>query len=217
MVIGAGSAGLVSAYIAAAVKSKVTLIERHKMGGDCLNTGCVPSKALIKSAKIAEQMRHADRYGITPTEPDIPFGQTIERVMQAIRTIEPHDSVERYTKLGVEVYRETANRGDGDIPYPATYTHTLPYRSRPATLRQLPYCDGQGAATRLGFEYECPDCAVDPSINDENNPADSCEAIQVRSDPRSRARHPIRVRPALPARASPPTRPGSPSIVDQIT
>ena len=73
------------------------------MGGDCLNTGCVPSKALIKSAKIAEQMRHADRYGITPTEPDIPFGQTIERVMQAIRTIEPHDSVERYTGLGVDV------------------------------------------------------------------------------------------------------------------
>ena len=88
-----------------------------------------------------------------------------------------------------------------------------------ATLRQVLFCDGQGAATRLGFEYECPDRAVDPSdlINDENNPADSCEAIQVRSDPRSRARHPIRVRPALPARASPPTRPGSPSIVDQIT
>ena len=91
------------------------------------------------------------------------------------------------------------------------------YRSRPATLRQVPYCDGQGAATRLGFEYECPDRAVDPSINDENNPADSCEAIQVRSDPWSRARYPIRVRPALPARAFPPTRPGSPSIVDQIT
>jgi hypothetical protein len=88
-----------------------------------------------------------------------------------------------------------------------------------ATLRQVPYCDGQGAATRLGFEYECPDRAVDPSdlINDENNPADSCEAIQVRSDPQSRARHPTRVRPALPARAFPPTRPNSPSIVDQIT
>ena len=79
-----------------------------------------------------------------------------------------------------------------------------------ATLRQVPYCDGQGAATRLGFEYECPDRAVDSSVNDENNPADSCEAIQVRSDPRSRARHPTRVRPALPARAfPPPTRPGS--------
>jgi len=103
VVIGAGSAGLVSALIAATVKAKVTLVEANKMGGDCLNTGCVPSKALIKSAKVAEQMRHADRYGITPTEPDIPFGQTIERVMQAIRTIEPHDSVERYTGLGVDV------------------------------------------------------------------------------------------------------------------
>ena len=103
VVIGAGSAGLVSALIAATVKAKVTLVEANKMGGDCLNTGCVPSKALIKSAKIAEQMRHADRYGITPTEPDIPFDQTIERVMQAIRTIEPHDSVERYTGLGVDV------------------------------------------------------------------------------------------------------------------
>ena len=103
VVIGAGSAGLVSALIAATVKAKVTLVEANKMGGDCLNTGCVPSKALIKSAKIAEQMRHAGRYGITPTEPDIPFGQTIERIMQAIRTIEPHDSVERYTGLGVDV------------------------------------------------------------------------------------------------------------------
>ena len=103
VVIGAGSAGLVSALIAATVKAKVTLVEAKKMGGDCLNTGCVPSKALIKSAKVAEQMRHADRYGITPTEPDIPFGQTIERVMQAIRAIEPHDSVERYTGLGVDV------------------------------------------------------------------------------------------------------------------
>ena len=103
VVIGAGSAGLVSALIAATVKAKVTLVEANKMGGDCLNTGCVPSKALIKSAKVAEQMRHADRYGITPTEPDIPFGQTIERVMQAIRAIEPHDSVERYTGLGVDV------------------------------------------------------------------------------------------------------------------
>lgn len=103
VVIGAGSAGLVSALIAATVKAKVTLVEANRMGGDCLNTGCVPSKALIKSAKVAEQMRHADRYGITPTEPDIPFGQTIERVMQAIRAIEPHDSVERYTGLGVDV------------------------------------------------------------------------------------------------------------------
>ena len=103
VVIGAGSAGLVSALIAATVKAKVTLVEANKMGGDCLNTGCVPSKALIKSAKVAEQMRHAERYGLKPVEPEVPFRETIERVMGAIRTIEPHDSVERYTGLGVDV------------------------------------------------------------------------------------------------------------------
>ncbi|WP_417320574.1 FAD-dependent oxidoreductase [Erythrobacter aureus] len=103
VVIGAGSAGLVSALIAATVKAKVTLVEADKMGGDCLNTGCVPSKALIKSAKVAEQMRRADRYGLEPTEPKVPFNRTIERVMGAIRAIEPNDSVERYEGLGVDV------------------------------------------------------------------------------------------------------------------
>ncbi len=103
LVIGAGSAGLVSALIAATVKAKVTLVEADKMGGDCLNTGCVPSKALIKSAKVAEQMRRADRYGLEPTEPKVPFNRTIERVMGAIRAIEPNDSVERYEGLGVDV------------------------------------------------------------------------------------------------------------------
>ena len=103
VVIGAGSAGLVSALIAATVKAKVTLVEADKMGGDCLNTGCVPSKALIKSAKVAEQMRHADRYGLEAAEPEVPFGKTIERVMGAIKAIEPHDSIERYEGLGVDV------------------------------------------------------------------------------------------------------------------
>ena len=103
VVIGAGSAGLVSALIAATVKAKITLVEADKMGGDCLNTGCVPSKALIKSAKVAEQMRCADRYGLEPTEPKVPFNRTIERVMGAIRAIEPNDSVERYEGLGVDV------------------------------------------------------------------------------------------------------------------
>ena len=105
IVIGAGSAGLVSAYIAAQVKAKVTLIEAGEMGGDCLNTGCVPSKALIKSAKVAEAMRHADKYGVTPQEPEVPFKKTIARVMDVIKTIEPHDSVERYTDLGVDVIK----------------------------------------------------------------------------------------------------------------
>ncbi len=103
IVIGAGAAGLVSAYIAAATKAEVTLIEGHKMGGDCLNYGCVPSKALIRSAKLAHQMRHADRYGLAPQEPQIDFAAVLDRVHRVIATIEPHDSVERYTGLGVDV------------------------------------------------------------------------------------------------------------------
>ncbi|MDP3669052.1 MAG: FAD-dependent oxidoreductase [Telluria sp.] len=103
IVIGAGAAGLVSAYIGAAVKAKVTLIEAHKMGGDCLNYGCVPSKALIKSARVAHQMRHGEYYGLTATEPDFSFRKVMERVHQIIRAVAPHDSVERYTGLGVEV------------------------------------------------------------------------------------------------------------------
>ncbi len=105
IVIGAGAAGFVSAYIAAATKAKVTLIEAHKMGGDCLNYGCVPSKALIRSAKLAHQMRHADRYGLTPQEPKIDFAAVLDRVHRVIAEIEPHDSVERYTGLGVDVVK----------------------------------------------------------------------------------------------------------------
>lgn len=103
IVIGAGAAGLVTAYIAAAVKAKVTLVEAHKMGGDCLNYGCVPSKALIKSAKLAHQMASADRYGLQRTTPRFSFRTVMARVQDVIRAIEPHDSVERYTQLGVEV------------------------------------------------------------------------------------------------------------------
>ncbi len=103
IVIGAGAGGLVTAYIAATVRAKVTLIERAKMGGDCLNTGCVPSKTLIRSARLAHEMRSADRYGLTPADPPAPFAKVMERVREAIRTIEPNDSVERYTKLGVDV------------------------------------------------------------------------------------------------------------------
>ncbi|MCX9147211.1 FAD-dependent oxidoreductase [Erythrobacter sp. WG] len=105
VVIGAGSAGLVSAYIAATVKAKVTLVESGEMGGDCLNTGCVPSKALIKSAKVAATMRHADRYGLAPAEPEVPFRTVIARVLEAVKTIAPHDSVERYEGLGVDVVK----------------------------------------------------------------------------------------------------------------
>jgi pyruvate/2-oxoglutarate dehydrogenase complex dihydrolipoamide dehydrogenase (E3) component/uncharacterized membrane protein YdjX (TVP38/TMEM64 family) len=103
IVIGGGAGGLVSAYIAAAVKAKVTLIEAHKMGGDCLNYGCVPSKALIKSAKLAHQMRHASNYGLSDAAPSFSFKAVMQRLHNVIKAIEPHDSIERYTGLGVEV------------------------------------------------------------------------------------------------------------------
>jgi len=102
IVIGAGSAGLVTSYIAAALKSKVALIEKHKMGGDCLNTGCVPSKALIKSAKVAHTTKHLASYGLEAGSAIVNFSKVMERVSDVIKKIEPHDSIERYTKLGVE-------------------------------------------------------------------------------------------------------------------
>jgi pyruvate/2-oxoglutarate dehydrogenase complex dihydrolipoamide dehydrogenase (E3) component/uncharacterized membrane protein YdjX (TVP38/TMEM64 family) len=103
VVIGAGSAGLVSAYIAAAVKAKVALVERHKMGGDCLNTGCVPSKALLRSAKLVQQGRDSKKYGIARMEAEFDFAQVMERVQDVVAKVAPHDSIERYTGLGVEV------------------------------------------------------------------------------------------------------------------
>lgn len=105
IVIGAGAAGLVSSYIAATVKAKVTLVEASKMGGDCLNYGCVPSKALIKSAKVAEQMRKADAYGLQRSEPQYSFRAVMQRIHGVIADIAPHDSVERYTELGVDVVK----------------------------------------------------------------------------------------------------------------
>ena len=103
IVIGAGAAGLVSSLIAATVKAKVTLVESGKMGGDCLNYGCVPSKTLIKSAKVAQAMREADRYGLTPVDPQFSFRAVMARIHAVIAAIEPNDSVERYTGLGVDV------------------------------------------------------------------------------------------------------------------
>ena len=109
VVIGAGSAGLVAAYIAAAVKAKVTLIEKHRMGGDCLNTGCVPSKALIRSAKLLSHIRRSKEFGIRSASADFDFAEVMERVQKVIvDEVEPHDSVERYTKLGVECLKGTA-------------------------------------------------------------------------------------------------------------
>ena len=101
--IGAGSAGLVTTYIGAAVKAKVALIEKHKMGGDCLNTGCVPSKALIRSARLLAEAREAEKYGLNSLTADFDFAAVMERVQRVVAKVEPHDSVERYTGLGVEV------------------------------------------------------------------------------------------------------------------
>ncbi|WP_407330422.1 dihydrolipoyl dehydrogenase [Enterovibrio sp. 27052020O] len=100
--IGAGAGGLVTTYIGAAVKAKVTLIEKHKMGGDCLNTGCVPSKALIRAGHSVHEIKRANEFGVNAGEPTVDFKQVMSRVHQVIADIEPHDSVERYSKLGVE-------------------------------------------------------------------------------------------------------------------
>lgn len=125
VVIGAGAAGLVSSLIASTVKAKVTLVEAHKMGGDCLNFGCVPSKALIKSAKVAQMMREADHFGLDAAPPTFDFRKVMARVHGAIAAIEPNDSAERYTGLGVDVVEGYAKivdpwtvevkRNDGEI------------------------------------------------------------------------------------------------------
>ncbi|MDP2075487.1 FAD-dependent oxidoreductase [Hydrogenophaga sp.] len=132
IVIGAGAGGLVSAYIAAVVKAKVTLVEAHKMGGDCLNYGCVPSKALIKSAKLAHQMRHGETYGLHSTTPTFSFKAVMRRIQDIVRAIEPHDSVERYTGLGVEVlqgYAKLVNPWTVQIKLNDGSTQTLTTRS----------------------------------------------------------------------------------------
>ena len=108
VVIGGGSAGLVSAYIAAAVKARVALIERHKMGGDCLNTGCVPSKALIRTASLVSMIKRHKEFGLKSATVEFEFAEVMDRVQRVIKKIEPHDSVDRYTSLGVECFQGKA-------------------------------------------------------------------------------------------------------------
>lgn len=115
VVLGAGAGGLVSAYIGSAVKAKVSLIEKHQMGGDCLNTGCVPSKALIRSAKLMNNIKTSEKYGVQNASGEIDFTKTMARVHEIISKIEPHDSVERYQSLGVDVIQ-----GEGRITSPWT-------------------------------------------------------------------------------------------------
>jgi pyruvate/2-oxoglutarate dehydrogenase complex dihydrolipoamide dehydrogenase (E3) component/uncharacterized membrane protein YdjX (TVP38/TMEM64 family) len=120
VVIGAGAAGLVTSYIAAAVKARVTLVEAHQMGGDCLNTGCVPSKALIRAAGIAHEMRSGQAFGVTAGPVTVDFSAVMARVAQVVRDIEPHDSVERYRGLGVDVQLGRARIVD---PWHVEITH----------------------------------------------------------------------------------------------
>ncbi len=108
IVIGAGSGGLVTSYIGAAVKAKVTLVEKNKMGGDCLNTGCVPSKALIRSAKLLSHLKRSKEFGIKEVSVNFDFAEVMERVQSVIKTVEPHDSIERYTELGVDIVQGEA-------------------------------------------------------------------------------------------------------------
>tara|TARA_R110000824_G_scaffold104360_13_gene247764 strand:- start:2653 stop:4803 length:2151 start_codon:yes stop_codon:yes gene_type:complete len=156
VVIGAGAAGLVSSYIAATVKAKVTLVETSKMGGDCLNYGCVPSKALIKSAKVAEQMRNGDVYGLNKVEPKYSFKAVMQRIHGIIADIAPHDSVERYTDLGVDVVKGYATivdpwtveikREDGETQRLTTRSIVIATGGRPF-VPDLPGLDDVGYVT----------------------------------------------------------------------
>ncbi|MDQ6679692.1 MAG: FAD-dependent oxidoreductase [Pseudomonadota bacterium] len=133
IVIGAGAAGLVSSYIAAAVKAEVTLIESGPMGGDCLNYGCVPSKALIRSATLLHQIARSPAYGIAKADASFDFAELMDRVARVIGTIAPHDSVERYTQLGVDV-----RQGRATIVDPWTVEIVLPGgRSERLTTRAI--------------------------------------------------------------------------------
>ena len=133
IVIGAGSGGLVSAYIGAAVKAKVTLIEMHRMGGDCLNTGCVPSKALLRSAKFLAHARRAQAFGCDAAHVEFDFARIMERVQRVIRQVAPHDSVERYTALGVECIQ-----GEAQIVSPYSVT----VNGRTLTTRNIVIASG---------------------------------------------------------------------------
>ena len=135
VVIGAGSGGLVSAYIAAAVNAKVALIEKHLMGGDCLNTGCVPSKALIRTASVVQMIRRHKEFGLKDASVDFDFAEIMERVQRVIRKVEPHDSVERYTKLGVECIQGEARILD---PY------TVEVNGRTLTTKNIIVATGAG-------------------------------------------------------------------------
>jgi pyruvate/2-oxoglutarate dehydrogenase complex dihydrolipoamide dehydrogenase (E3) component/uncharacterized membrane protein YdjX (TVP38/TMEM64 family) len=132
VVIGAGSAGLVSAYIAAATRARVALVERHRMGGDCLNTGCVPSKALIRSAKLLSHIARAQEFGIARASAQFDFAEVMERVARVVRAVEPHDSAERYRGLGVDCIE-----GHAKITTPWTVEVQTPQGPRTLTTKSI--------------------------------------------------------------------------------
>jgi pyruvate/2-oxoglutarate dehydrogenase complex dihydrolipoamide dehydrogenase (E3) component/uncharacterized membrane protein YdjX (TVP38/TMEM64 family) len=132
IVIGAGSGGLVSALIGAAVKAKVTLVEAGKMGGDCLNYGCVPSKALIRTAKLHHQILHSANYGLSTASTNFSFREVMARIHAVIAQIAPHDSVERYAGLGVDVlqgYAKIVNPWTVEVALNNGGTRTLTTRN----------------------------------------------------------------------------------------
>ena len=154
IVIGAGAGGLVTSYIAATVKAKVTLIEAGEMGGDCLNYGCVPSKALIKSAKVLEQIRHGERYGLNNSQPDFAFKNIMSRIHKVIADIAPNDSVERYTELGVEVLKGYAKLIDPwtvEIALNDGGTQTLTARSIVIATGARPFVPGLPGLEETGY------------------------------------------------------------------
>jgi pyruvate/2-oxoglutarate dehydrogenase complex dihydrolipoamide dehydrogenase (E3) component/uncharacterized membrane protein YdjX (TVP38/TMEM64 family) len=132
VVIGAGSAGLVAAYIAAATKAKVALVEKHRMGGDCLNTGCVPSKALIRSAKLLSHIARSREFGIRQARAEFDFAEVMARVARVVDAIAPHDSVQRYTSLGVDCVE-----GSARITSPWTVEVDTPGGRRTLTTKNI--------------------------------------------------------------------------------
>jgi len=154
VVIGAGAAGLVTSYIAAVVKAKVTLVETHKMGGDCLNYGCVPSKALIKSATLVSQMKHSATYGIAKADATFNLADVMDRIARVVREIEPHDSTERYTGLGVDVitgYAKIVNPWTVEIETADGKKQTLTTRSIVIATGAMPFIPPLPGLEAVGY------------------------------------------------------------------
>ena len=154
VVIGAGAAGLVTSYIAAVVKARVTLVEGHKMGGDCLNYGCVPSKALIKTASLLAQMKHSADYGVARAEATVDFGEVMDRIARVVKEIEPHDSIERYTGLGVEVltgHATMVNPWTVEVALAEGGTRTLTTRSIVIATGAAPFVPPLPGLAEVGY------------------------------------------------------------------